>query len=94
MTEHKVCWENLDGESEETITLKDDESICSGCGEKVNDKTETQWDKKADPYCKKCYAKLPQEQKSGCPKCQDKTYIIDWETNQLICISCGHKYPM
>ena len=34
------------------------------------------------------------DQRPKCPKCGDETYIIDWDNDRLMCISCGHYYPM
>ena len=41
--------------------MKDNESICSECDEKINDDTETKWDLHADPYCEDCYRVLNEE---------------------------------
>lgn len=35
--------------------LTDNISICTECGERVNDDTNTKWDKDAQPYCGKCF---------------------------------------
>lgn len=48
--------------------LKDNISVCSGCDKHTNDNKETKWDEYGDPYCKKCYEGLPQNQK---PKTND-----------------------
>lgn len=42
-----------------THKIRDNESICTGCDRLINDDFETKWSEGADPYCKKCYNKLP-----------------------------------
>lgn len=39
----------------EEIEIDDNESICSNCGKKTNDNTETKFDDAGDPYCPECY---------------------------------------
>ena len=41
----------------DTQELPDNISICSGCGERINDDSETVFDSFADPFCKDCYKK-------------------------------------
>lgn len=31
--------------------------------------------------------------KPKCPECEDDNYLIDWDNDELMCLSCGHKYP-
>jgi len=35
--------------------LKEYESICTTCGKKINDNVQTEWNKEAEPFCKKCF---------------------------------------
>lgn len=37
--------------------LKDNESICTECGNVTKDDKETKWDEDAQPYCGKCFKK-------------------------------------
>lgn len=38
--------------------IKDNESICSECGELSNDDISTIFDIHGDPYCNECYLKI------------------------------------
>jgi len=38
----------------EEMELEDNISICTECGERTNDDTETKWSRDAEPYCKDC----------------------------------------
>lgn len=48
------------------MELTDNISICTGCGKKTNDDTETLFNYDADPYCKKC----------GTQQCSDCRHFI------------------
>jgi len=39
------------------LNLTDEESICTECGKRINDK-ETKWNKDAEPFCPDCFAEV------------------------------------
>jgi hypothetical protein len=45
--------------------IRDNESICTGCDKRINDDVETKWNRDAEPFCRKCWKKVPMSERKS-----------------------------